>query len=106
VHERVVGPAFVNGAAAGGIEGVGEGGDAVGADELLAPLRRDRGRAPAGAGQLACDGGGGVGVVAEVGGSQHGITAVVGAGDRPERRLERIDAVASALDLGWHLHAP
>ena len=68
--------------------------------DLSRHARRDARRAPPGPGELAGDGGGGVGVVAEVGGAQHGVAEVVGAAHRPQRGLERVDAVAGAPDLG------
>ena len=61
---------------------------------------------PAGAGELAGDGGGGVGVVAEVGGAQDGVPEVGAAADRPERGLEGVDAVAGTADRRRLLAAP
>ena len=74
--------------------------DLVAPREQRAPPVGDRFNAVVRAGELAVDGPGRVGVVAEVDGEQRAGAEVVAAVERPERRLERADDVAAALDLG------
>ena len=74
--------------------------DLVAPREQGAPPVGDRVNAVVGAGELAVDGPGRVGVVAEVDSEQCAGAEVVAAVERPERRLERADNVAAALDLG------
>jgi hypothetical protein len=107
VDGGVVRPRLLDRRADGGVvQPPGDGGDPFGPHGLRPPVRRDARQAPAGTGELAGDGGGGVGVVAEVRGAQHGAAEVVGSRDRPHGRLERVDAVAGATDLRRLLASP
>ena len=84
----------------------GDRGDALAGGDRLAPRLRDPRPAPARAGELAGDGRGGVGVVAQVRGPQHGVAEVSRATHGPQGGLERVDAVAGAPDLGRLLGLP
>ena len=55
--------------------------------------------APVCPGKLPADGPGRVGVVAQVHGPQHGLPEVLGVVERPQRRLQALDHVATADDL-------
>ena len=90
----------------GVVQAASDRGDPVGGDDPLTPLDRNPRQAPARTGKLARDRCGGVGVVAEVGGTQHRIAEVGCTADGPQRRLERVDAVAGTADRGWLLAEP
>ena len=81
-------------------ESLGHGRDEVAHREAFAPLLGDAGLAVVGPGELAVDGAGGVGVVAEVDGQQRPFAERGAAVEGPEGGLERLDDVAGAADLG------
>ncbi len=67
--------------------------------EVFSPCGRDAGFAVVGSGELAADGGGGVGVVAQVDGHKNGVAEGVGLVEAPEGGFEAFDNVAAATDL-------
>ena len=78
----------------------GHRGDEVAHGDALAPLEGDAGLAVIGPGDLAEDGAGGIGVVAEVDGQERPVAERGAALEGPEGRLQRVDDVAAAADLG------
>ena len=79
---------------------VGQGQNEVMVGELGAPGRGDGLDAIVGPGQLAVDGGRGVGVIAQVGGQQGALGEGPGMMEGPQGRLQALDHVAGALDPG------
>ena len=67
--------------------------------EASPPALGDAAEAPLGAGDLAVDGGGGVGVVAGIGGKQAAFLEIPGFGERPQGRFQRFHDIAGTDDF-------
>ena len=81
------------------MEPLGQLGDELAHAETLEPVGRDRLHAVVGNGELPTDGGGGIGVVAQVGRQQNCLLEVIGVGETPQRRLEALDDKTRTTDL-------